>query len=164
MTDPAGPSRHDSTLSGIGTFLSVRRQPTIILLHGWRHNSHKEFRNSGTSIKEPRRNILCIQTQPLAPARGSACAFDGAGPRGHPVRERLRTFETFGQLIFSRPLMNSDSTVWAWAAAILWRSRYPQNSLDYARRRKTACWRNGRSGTARSPFDPPVRRLRRSGR
>jgi hypothetical protein len=56
------------------------------------------------AIKKPRKNILCIQTQPLAHARGSACAFDRAGPRGHPVRERLRTFETFGQLIVSRAL------------------------------------------------------------
>ena len=32
-------------------------------------------------------------------ARGSACAFDGAAP----VRERLRTFETFGQLIVCGP-------------------------------------------------------------
>jgi len=34
--------------------------------------------------------------------------FDGAGPRGHPVRERVRTFETFGQLIVSRPLTEPE--------------------------------------------------------
>jgi hypothetical protein len=38
-------------------------------------------------LKHPRRNILCIQAQPLAYARASACAFD----RAATVRERLRT-------------------------------------------------------------------------
>jgi len=51
------------------------------------------------ATNQPRRNILCTQIQPLAHARGSACAFDGAAT----VRERLRTFETFGQLLFRGP-------------------------------------------------------------
>jgi hypothetical protein len=57
------------------------------------------------SPKEPRRNILCIQTQPLPHGRGSVCAFD----RAATVRERLPTFETFGHLIVSRPQSRSPA-------------------------------------------------------
>src|ERR1035441_5067820 len=50
--------------------------------------------------KEPRRNIPCIQTQPLAhgvpSGPGSACAFD----RAATVRERLRTSKHLVSLLF----------------------------------------------------------------
>jgi hypothetical protein len=52
------------------------------------------------ATNQPRRNILCTQIQPLAHARGSACAFDGAGPRGHPVRERLAPSRHLVSLLF----------------------------------------------------------------
>jgi hypothetical protein len=53
--------------------------------------------------------LLILALAALVRSRDARAArhahFDGAGPRGHPVRERLRTFETFGQLIVSRPLI-----------------------------------------------------------
>jgi len=80
--------------------------PPAPLLHArdlswWR--GRRRLRSAIPSqLLRSREEISCaFQTQPLAPARGSACAFDRAGPRGHPVRERLRTFETLGQLIVS---------------------------------------------------------------
>jgi hypothetical protein len=112
-------SRAASTVAGAGgaPWASLGAADTSVRATSWLRSISPTIRNprptSGVLTwdlsrsrrpKKPRKNILCTQTQPRAPARGSACAFDRAGPRGHPVRERLRTFETFGQLIVSRPL------------------------------------------------------------
>src|ERR1035441_2838511 len=51
---------------------------------------------SRTNTKEPRRNNLCIQTQPLAHGPGSACAFD----RAATVTERLRPLKHLVSLLF----------------------------------------------------------------
>jgi hypothetical protein len=67
-----------------------------------------------------------VKAQPLAHARGSACAFDRAATCRSAVRERLRTFETFGHLIVSRllrrsrwPAPRSPAGAWRMAAVVL---------------------------------------------